>query len=223
MIARTGAEAVAMAKAHKPAAITLDILLPDVDGWEVLTRLKGDVVTSDIPVIVVSVVDNPELGTALGALDYFVKPVGAKELVDRLSNFNFKHQSGGRPTRVLVVDDEAVNRELLKELLEPAGYAVTLAAGGQEAIDLANSIKPDVVMLDLLMPGVNGFDVVRALRKGEATRAIPIIVVTAKHLSEADLALLHGHVSTILKRGSIGAVDVLGQVQAVLKQRLVEP
>ena len=220
-VARTGAEAVAMAKAHKPAAITLDILLPDVDGWEVLTRLKGDEATSDIPVIVVSVVDNPELGTALGALDYFVKPVGAKELVDRLSNFNFKHRPGGRPTRVLVVDDEAANRDWLKEVLEAAGYAVTLAAGGQEAIDVVTVSKPDVVMLDLLMPGVNGFDVVQALSSAQATRAIPIIVVTAKHLSEADLALLHGHVSAILKRGSTGAVDLLGQLQAVMKKRLV--
>jgi signal transduction histidine kinase/CheY-like chemotaxis protein len=221
-IARTGAEAVAMAKAHKPAAITLDILLPDLDGWEVLTRLKGDEATSDIPVIVVSIVDNPELGTALGALDYFVKPVGAKELVDRLSNFNFKHQSGGRKTCVLVVDDEAANRDLLKEVLEPAGFRVILAGGGQEAIELATSHKPDVVMLDLLMPGVNGFDVVEALSKAKATRGIPIIVLTAKHLSQADLALLHGHVATILRRGSTGAVDLLGHVQAVLKQRLVE-
>ena len=221
-IARTGAEAMAMAKAHKPAAITLDILLPDLDGWEVLTRLKGDEATSDIPVIVVSIVDNPELGTALGALDYFVKPVGAKELVDRLSNFNFKHQSGGRKTCVLVVDDEAANRDLLKEVLEPAGFRVILAGGGQEAIELATSHKPDVVMLDLLMPGVNGFDVVEALSKAKATRGIPIIVLTAKHLSQADLALLQGHVATILRRGSTGAVDLLGHVQAVLKQRLVE-
>jgi CheY-like chemotaxis protein len=158
----------------------------------------------------------------LGALDYFVKPVGAKELVDRLSNFNFKHQSGGRKTCVLVVDDEAANRDLLKEVLEPAGFRVILAGGGQEAIELATSHKPDVVMLDLLMPGVNGFDVVEALSKAKATRGIPIIVLTAKHLSQADLALLHGHVATILRRGSTGAVDLLGHVQAVLKQRLVE-
>jgi CheY-like chemotaxis protein/anti-sigma regulatory factor (Ser/Thr protein kinase) len=221
-VARTGAEAVAMAKALSPAAITLDILLPDVDGWEVLTRLKGDEATSDIPVIVVSIVDNPELGTALGALDYFVKPVGAKELVDRLSNFNFKHQSDGRRTRVLVVDDEAANRELLMEILEPAGFSVILAAGGQQAIELATSSKPDVVMLDLLMPDVNGFEVVEALSKAEATRSIPIIVLTAKHLSESDVALLRGHVSTIIRRGSTGSVELLAQLQAVLKKRLVE-
>jgi signal transduction histidine kinase/DNA-binding response OmpR family regulator len=221
-IARTGAEVVTMAKEHKPAAITLDILLPDVDGWEVLTRLKQDQVTSDIPVVVVSVVDNPELGSALGALDYFVKPVDAKELVNRLSNFNFKQQAGGRQVCVLVVDDEAANRDWLKHVLEPAGFKVTLATGGQEAIEMARSRKPDVVMLDLLMPEVNGFEVVEALGGHEATRSIPIMVLTAKHLTNADIDQLDGHVATILRRGSTGAVDLLGQLQVVLNKRAVE-
>ena len=221
-IARTGIDAVAMAKQLKPAAITLDIMLPDVDGWEVLTRLKRDAATSDIPVIVVSVVDNPALGTALGALDYFVKPVDAKELVNRLSRFNFNRKSGGRQTRVLVVDDEAANRDWLKHVLEPAGFKVLLAKGGQQAIKLARSLKPDLVMLDLLMPEVNGFEVVEALSGHEATKAIPIMVLTAKHLTEADIDQLNGHVSSILKRGSTGAVDLLGQLQAVLNKRAVE-
>jgi signal transduction histidine kinase/DNA-binding response OmpR family regulator len=222
-VARTGAEVVTLAKEHKPAAITLDILLPDVDGWEVLTRLKRDEATSDIPVLVVSVVDNPELGTALGALDYFVKPVDAKDLVNRLSNFNFKQKAGGRQACVLVVDDEAANRDWLKHVLEPAGFEVTLATGGQEAIDLARSRIPDVVMLDLMMPEVNGFEVVEALSGHEATRSIPILVLTAKHLTNADIGKLDGRVSTILKRGSSGAADVLNQLQVVLKKRPVKP
>jgi signal transduction histidine kinase/DNA-binding response OmpR family regulator len=217
-IARTGAEALSMAKERKPAAITLDILLPDVDGWEVLTRLKRDEATSAIPVIVVSVVDNPDLGTALGALDYFVKPVDAKDLVNRLNNFNFKHKAGGRPASVLVVDDEAANREWLKLVLEPAGFKVILATGGSEAIDLARSLKPDVVMLDLLMPEVNGFDVVAALSEHEATRSIPIMVLTAKHLTESDIDQLNRHVSTIIRRGSTGAVDLIDQLQIVLNK-----
>ena len=221
-IARTGVEAVAMAKEHKPAAITLDILLPDVDGWEVLTRLKRDEMTSDIPVIVVSVVDNPELGRALGALDYFVKPVEAKELVHRLLSFNFKRKSGDRKTRILVVDDEVANRDWLKEVLEPEGFTVLLAKGGQEAIELAMSRKPDLLMLDLLMPGVNGFDVVAALSGNEGTKAIPIVVLTAKSLTRADIKQLNGHVSTILKRGSTGAVDLLVQLRVVLNRQAVE-
>ncbi len=220
--ARNGADAIAMAKAHRPVAITLDIMLPDIDGWEVLTRLKKDELTSDIPVIVVSVVDDPSLGTALGALDYFVKPVEAGALVGRLSHFNFTRKSNGRQTRVLVVDDEAANRDWLKNVLEPAGFRVTLAGGGREAIRLAKATKPDLIMLDLLMPDVNGFDVVEALSGSAATRGIPIMVLTAKNLTEADIKQLNGHVSTILKRGSTGSVDLLGQLQLVMLKRAVE-
>lgn len=221
-IARSGAEGLALAKEHRPAAITLDIMLPDVDGWEVLTRLKSDEMTSDIPVIVVSVVDNPDLGTTLGALDYFVKPVEARVLVNRLNKLNFKRKFSGPKTRVLVVDDEAANRDWLKEVLEPAGFTVLLANGGQAGIALAKSRKPDLVMLDLLMPEVNGFDVVEALREHKATKAIPIMVLTAKHLTGADMDQLNGRVSTILRRGSTGAADLVGQLQMVLNKRAVE-
>jgi signal transduction histidine kinase/DNA-binding response OmpR family regulator len=214
--ARNGLEALAMAKEHKPFAITLDIMLPGVDGWEVLGRLKRDDMTRDIPVIVVSVVDNPELGTALGALDYFVKPVDAKELVKRLNSFTSKPKSNGQQPRILIVDDEAANRDWLIHVLEPAGFKVIFATGGQEAIQLARSGKPDLVVLDLLMPEVSGFDVVEALSKHKATKGIPIIVLTAKQLTNADLDQLDGHVSTILSRGSIGAVDLIGELQVVL-------
>jgi CheY-like chemotaxis protein/nitrogen-specific signal transduction histidine kinase len=214
-VARTGSEALAKAREHKPDAITLDILLPDLDGWEVLTRLKRAEETSDIPVVVVSVVDNPELGMALGALDYFVKPVPAKELMNRLSRFKFQGKSGKQMT-VLVVDDEEANREWLQGVLEPAGFAVTLASGGKEAIDLARSSLPDLVLLDLMMPEVTGFDVVEALRDKASTRAIPIMVLTAKTLTEGDIKQLNGHVSTILRRGSTGAADLLGLLRQVV-------
>jgi len=215
VIARTGTEAVVKARELKPAAITLDILLPDLDGWEVLTRLKRDEATSEIPVVVVSVVDNPELGIALGALDYFVKPVPAKELISRLSRFNFR-RGAGQKARILVVDDEAANRDWLRRVLEPAGFTVIQASGGKEAIDLARSKKPDLVMLDLMMPEVTGFDVVEALRASEETRATPIMVLTAKHLTESDIKQLNGHVSTILRRGSTGASDLLGLLRQVV-------
>jgi CheY-like chemotaxis protein/anti-sigma regulatory factor (Ser/Thr protein kinase) len=221
-IARTGLDAVAMAKAHKPAAITLDIELPDVDGWEVLTRLKRDQMTSDIPVIVVSVIDNPELATALGALDYFVKPVEARDLIHRLSSFNFERRSGGRQTCVLVVDDEAANRDWLKHVLEPAGFTVLLAKGGQEAIDVARARKPDLVMLDLMMPEVNGFDVVEALSEHAATEAIPIMVLTAKDLTVGDIERLNGRAAHILQRGSTGAVDLLRHLRAVMNNRTIK-
>ncbi len=214
-VARTGTDALKMALERKPAAITLDILLPDLDGWEVLTRLKREAATSEIPVVVVSVVDNPELGVALGALDYFVKPVPANELINRLSRFKFGRKAGEKP-RILIVDDEAANREWLKRILEPAGFTVIQARGGREAIDLAKSRKPDLVMLDLMMPEVTGFDVVEALRADDRTKATPIMVLTAKLLTESDIRQLNGHVSTILKRGSTGASDLLGLLRQIV-------
>jgi len=221
-VARTGTEALKKALDRKPAAITLDILLPDLDGWEVLTRLKREAATSDIPVVVVSVVDNPELGIALGALDYFVKPVPAQELISRLSRFKFGRKAGDKP-RILIVDDEPANREWLKRILEPAGFAVIQARGGREAIDLTRSRRPDLVMLDLMMPEVTGFDVVEALRADEGTKSTPIMVLTAKHLTEADIRQLNGHVSTILKRGSTGASDLLGLLRQIVDATAVAP
>jgi signal transduction histidine kinase/CheY-like chemotaxis protein len=217
-VARNGKEALTMVSALKPDAITIDVLLPDIDGWEILKRLKGDKLTSDIPAILVTVVDNRELGAALGASDYFVKPVDAKELVKRLGTFNFKSKVGGRPTSVLVVDDQPANRDWLKNVLEPAGFKVILAGGGREGIELARSRKPDLVMLDLVMPGVDGFDVVEALGKDEKTKTIPIMVITAKDLTAADVGQLSGHVATIIERGSIGDVDLLAKLVAALNK-----
>ena len=220
-VATTGRDALAKAKELKPLAITLDVMLPELDGWEVLARLKRDPDTADIPVIIVSVIDNPELGIALGALDYFVKPVDAESLVRCVSRYNFRRRNGHDDCRVLVVDDERANRDLLREILEPVGFDVILAGGGQEAMQLAESTPPDLVLLDLLMPGISGFDVVERLRGNASTKAIPIIVLTAKDLTDDDKALLSGRVSRILARRSTGAADLLSQLQEVLVHRAV--
>jgi len=221
-IARTGTEAMAKARTLRPAAITLDILLPELDGWEVITRLKREEETSDIPVIIVSVVDNPELGKALGALDYFVKPVDGRELVERLARFKLEPRETNGGTTVLVVDDEAANRTWLTRILEPEGFNVVIAAGGREAIELARAHPPDLVLLDLMMPEVTGFDVVEALRADPGTQDTPIMILTARHLSETDKRHLNGHVSTILSRGSLGASDLLGLLHQVVDKRGAE-
>ena len=219
-IARTGNEALAMARELKPVAITLDILLPEIDGWEVLKRLKADELTWNIPVVVISVVDNPALSLALGAKDYFVKPVDRGALLSRLSQYAFG--AGIRPgeTSVLVVDDEPANLELLKALLEPEGFKVLTASGGKDGIDVARAQLPQLILLDLMMPGITGFDVVEALRTDATTKSIPIMVLTAKELTNEDKAALNGHVAAIFQRNSLAGSELVEWLRGfVAKER----
>jgi PAS domain S-box-containing protein len=218
-VARTGLEALSMAGDLKPVAITLDILLPEVDGWEVLGRLKAEEATRNIPVVVVSVVDNPALGRALGALDYFVKPVDGKALLSRLGQYTFTTRVKSEPVSVLVVDDEQANLDLLETLLEPAGFGVLKAGGGQEGIDMARTRLPNLILLDLMMPGVTGFDVVEALRADEATRSIPIMVLTAKTLTEDDKTALNGQVAAIFERNSLAGTELTGWLRGIVGKR----
>jgi PAS domain S-box-containing protein len=218
-LASTGPEALVMARDLKPVAITLDILLPEVDGWEVLNRLKADESTRNIPVVVVSVVDNPALGRALGALDYFVKPVDGKALLSRLSQYTFTTRVQSEPVRVLVVDDEPANVDLLEALLKPAGFGVLRANGGKAGIDMAKSHMPNLILLDLMMPDVTGFDVVEALRADEATRAIPVMVLTAKTLTKNDKKALNGQVAAIFKRDSVAGTELTAWLRDIVAKR----
>ena len=209
-VAGRGRDAIAAARELQPAAITLDIMLPDIDGWEVITQLKADPATKAIPVAVVSVADNQQLGMALGAVDYFVKPIDANALIERLNTI--------RPgARVLVVDDDAANREWLTRVLEPAGFGVVRASGGKEAIELTKAQKPDFVLLDLVMPEVTGFDVVEELRADPSTRETPIMVLTSAHLTDADKRQLSGRVTDILSRRSTGASDIISVIRRLVR------
>ena len=123
----------------------------------------------------------------------------------------------------MVVDDEAANRTWLTRILEPAGFHVIIASGGREAIEIAKADPPDLILLDLMMPEVTGFDVVEALRADPRTKDTPIMILTARHLTEADKRHLNGHVSTILSRGSVGASDLLGLLHQVVDKRSAQP
>ena len=219
VVAANGTDALAKARELRPVAITLDILMPGVDGWDVLAQLKRDDATRDIPVVVVSVVDKPELGRALGALDYFVKPVEGKVLLSSLAKYKFTGKVGTVETHILVVDDEPANVEWLEGVLKPAGFSVTSAGGGREGIDLARRNQPDLILLDLMMPEVSGFDVVEALNADESTHSIPIMILTAKDLTLEDKRLLNGHAKAILARGSTGATDILGWLGRLVPDR----
>jgi CheY-like chemotaxis protein len=190
-------------------AITLDILLPGIDGWEVLNRLKADELTRNIPVVVVSVIDNPGLGRALGALDYFVKPVDRSALLSRLGRYTFTTKVQHGEIRILLVDDEPANLDLLEALLEPEGFKVLRASGGKEGIDVARAQQPHLILLDLMMPGVTGFDVVESLRTDTTTRSIPIMVLTSKELTNDERKALNGCVAAVFQRNSVAGSELV--------------
>ena len=217
-VARTGTEAIAMARDLLPVAITLDILLPEIDGWEVLKRLKADKLTWNIPVVVVSVIDNPALGRALGALDYFVKPVDRGALLSRLGRYAFTTRVKHGEIRVLVVDDEAANLDLLQALLEPEGFKVLRASGGKEGLDVARAQRPQLILLDLMMPGMTGFDVVEALRADDATRSIPVMVLTSKELTTDDKQALNGCVAAIFQRNSVAGSELVAWLRGFVTE-----
>jgi signal transduction histidine kinase/CheY-like chemotaxis protein len=208
-VAKAGDEAIEKAKRLQPVAITLDVLLPKLDGWDVLAQLKQDRETANIPVVVVSVIDERSRGRALGAADYFVKPVNRDALIARLNHYAFTTKVKERDVKVLLVDDDPQALELLAKILEPLGFTVIKAESGEEGIQLARQRGPDVVILDLVMPGLSGFEVVKVLKADLYTRAIPVLILTAKDMDATDKATLNGDVEAVLKKGSLASMDLV--------------
>jgi PAS domain S-box-containing protein len=202
-----GEQAIQMARELKPYAITLDIILPKKDGWEVLAELKSLPETKDIPVVIVSIVENRPFGLNLGAIEYFVKPVNKEQLIEAVRKAGAV--LGKEKITVLVVDDEPKTVELLTDMLQAEGFNVLQAYGGQQGIDLALEKHPDLIILDLMMPEVNGFDVVEKLRAHSEAMDIPILIFTAKDLTEEDRQRLNSHVQAIASKSASGKEDLL--------------
>lgn len=213
-----GEEALAEARRLRPAAITLDLILPKKDGWEVLQELKQDPSLEAIPVIIISIVDNVELGFGLGATEYFVKPIGRTELLAKLGRLGFGPEGrAGSPT-ILVVDDDAEAVEFLQATLKLAGFQVITAMGGNDGIRLAKEKRPDLILLDLLMPEVSGFQVVEALKQDPATEKVPIIVVTAKDITQEDKDRLNGYIEALSRKGAFSKEDFLKEIGLALRR-----
>ncbi len=198
---RTGIES---ATSLRPAAIILDILLPDLDGWDVLQRLKGAEATRDIPVIVVSVVDDAPLGFALGAVDYFVKPVAREALLASLGRLTFTTKVRTRTVTALVIDADPAAGAGYREQLEPDGFRVVVAASGEEGMQRAREERPDLILLDLILPDTDGPDLVARLKADPATAEIPIWVTTRGDLDEHERARINGKVQGVVVRGGSG-------------------
>jgi len=204
-----GEEGLRRARELRPDAITLDVMMPGMDGWAVLSALKADPIVSDIPVVMLTIVDDKNLGYALGAADYLTKPIDRERLVAALR----QHRSD-RP--VLVVDDDPDIRALLRRMLEPEGYTVIEAENGRTALARLREAAPSVVLLDLMMPEMDGFEFVAEFRRHEPWRAIPIVVITAKDLTREDRERLNGYVQKILQKGAYGRDELLAEVRELV-------
>ncbi len=203
------------AKRLQPYAIMLDVMMPERDGWQVIQDLKADPETQHIPVIICSIVAEKGRGMSLGAADYLVKPVLEQDLIAALDRLD---REAGRH-RVLIVDDLAEDRSLLRRMVESQeGYEVIEASGGQEAISLIKQVFPHIIILDLMMPEMDGFAVLEALKRDENTRSIPIIVVTAKDLTEQDRSALNHNVAALIQKGLLNKEELLEDVASALRK-----
>ena len=195
--ARGGQEGLRLVRELRPAAVTLDIMMPDLDGWTVLAAIKGDPALASIPVMLMSIVDEKNRGYALGAADYLVKPVDRRKLVETLTSI-----CGSTAGRVLLVDDDEVVRRSVRQALEPIGWKVIEAENGQVAVDALTAARPDVIILDLMMPEMDGFEFMDELRGRQDWQEIPVVVITAKDLTEEDRDRLNGGVERIIQKSN---------------------
>jgi CheY-like chemotaxis protein len=207
--AASGEEGLRRARELRPDAITLDVMMPGLDGWAVLSALKADTDLADIPVVMLTIVDDKNLGYALGASDYLTKPIDRERLVTVLEKYR-------RDLPVLVVDDDATVRQLLRRMLEPEGYTVVEAENGRAALERLREGSPALILLDLMMPEMDGFEFLTEFRRNEGWRTIPIVVVTAKDLSRDERERLNGYVQKILQKGAHGRAELLAEVRELV-------
>ena len=212
--AADGQTGLAMARQLRPAVITLDVMMPHMDGWSVLGALKADAATASIPVIMLTIVDDKQMGFALGAADYFTKPIDFQRLHQVLD----KYRQPGVKQTVLIVEDHAETREMLRRTLEKAGWTVTEASNGRVGLERMAATQPKLILLDLMMPEMDGFEFLEALRREGHPRRVPVIVITAKELTDEDRRRLNGGVERILQKGAVSGEQLLAEVLAVTKR-----
>ncbi|MBF0098319.1 MAG: cache domain-containing protein [Magnetococcales bacterium] len=205
-------EALQQARTLQPDLITLDVMMPVTDGWSILSALKADPLTTAIPVIMLTLLDNENLAFSLGAADYLTKPLQREHLLASVQRL-LASRCGGR---ILIADDDAGNRTLMRRMLEQQHWQVMEAGNGQEALRCLAGQRPDLLILDLLMPEMDGYAVVEALRQKEAWRTIPVVLMTAKDLLPEDLQRLNEGIGHYIQKGTCSQEELLDQIQHLL-------
>jgi PAS domain S-box-containing protein len=212
----SGEEGLRLAKTLMPMAITLDIMMPHKDGWQVLHDLKSDPDTRHIPVVLVSIVDEQSLGYKLGAADYLVKPLEEDALLSALGRI--RAERDGKNVRVLVVDDDVNIPALIRQILDTEQYTVVSASDGKQALEMIQDESPDVLLLDLMMPRMDGFTLIEKL--DNAGLEIPVIVITAKDLTGDEVEFLEGSVEKIIIKNGLDSKKLMIELERTMAKYL---
>ncbi|MGI8438219.1 MAG: response regulator, partial [Chthoniobacterales bacterium] len=210
--AASGEAGLRLARQAPPVVITLDVMMPEMDGWTVLAALKADAVLRDIPVIMLTMVDDPERGFTLGAADYATKPLDRSRLAQLLR----KYTCPNPPCPVLLVEDDVATRAITRHILEKEGWKVSEAENGRAALECMERDRPTLILLDLMMPEMDGFEFADRVRQHPEWHAIPIVVLTAKDLTADDRRRLDGSVDTILQKKGDSREALLNQVRELV-------
>ena len=210
-----GLEGLKLAKELRPVAITLDVMMPDLDGWSVLAALRQDTELAEIPVIMVTILDEQRRATSLGAAGYLTKPIDQHTLQRMMGRF----RTSARPTRILLVEDDALQRELMCEWLVGEQWTVHEASNGREALDLLRTNKPDVILLDLMMPEMDGFEIVAALQEEPLWRDVPVIVITARDLDAKDRERLNSGVHSVLLKNTFRPNELVERIRQLTRTK----
>jgi PAS domain S-box-containing protein len=214
--ARSGEEGLKMAREQRPDAITLDVMMPGMDGWAVLAALKSDPALAEIPVIMLTIVDDQNMGYSLGATEYLTKPIDRDRLAAILKQYVGEEHSRS----VMIVEDDPDTREVTRRILEQAGWSVVEAENGRAGLERLASLRPGLILLDLMMPEMDGFEFVGELRKHPEWKSIPVVVVTAKDLTLEDRTRLNGQVGLILQKGAYSREQLLRETTALVASRV---
>jgi CheY-like chemotaxis protein len=207
--AGTGEQGLRLAHEYQPVAITLDVMMPGMDGWSVLRALKADPELHKIPVIMLTMIDDQTRGYSLGAVDYLTKPVDRELLHRTLSRYH----CADAVCPVLLIEDDVATRTLMAQTLEKVGWTVSEAGNGQEALDMMPAVQPRLILLDLMMPVMDGFGFLAVMRARPEWRHIPVIVITAKDLTTEDRARLAGSVEEVLEKTAYTREQLLEHVR----------
>jgi signal transduction histidine kinase/CheY-like chemotaxis protein len=212
--AQGGVEGLRLARELRPRAITLDVMMPGMDGWSVMSVLKATPELADIPVVLLTIVSDKNLGYSLGAADYLVKPINRERLAAVLRKY--RSTDGSQPPLLLVVEDDEPSREMACRLLAGMGFEVAEAANGHEGLTRLQERVPNAILLDLMMPEMDGFQFLEEIRRHEAWRGIPVVVLSSKELTSEDRNRLNGRVLQILEKGATSRDDLLNAVRRLV-------